>query len=98
MDEYIKRSKLIEALEDQLEEHGNPDLDHQPIAYGSKLGITYGLALAKTFPAEDVVEVVRCKDCEYFNGEVCSLHSDPYGDFEVKMLPNDFCSHGEREN
>ena len=50
-------------------------------------------------PTDDVVEVVRCKDCKYLDrtdcfGE-CSLFKDrdePRGE----MLPNDFCSYGKR--
>ena len=41
-------------------------------------------------------KLVRCKDCEHFNGEVCSMHSADYSDYEVKMSPNDYCSYGER--
>lgn len=98
MTEYIERNKLIKELEFQLEEHGNPDLDHQPIAYGSKLGIMYGLSIAKTFPAEDVVEVVRCEDCAYRDGIVdtcnniyCRLHD---GRFDK----DGYCSYGKKEN
>lgn len=44
--------------------------------------------------AADVVEVVRCKDCKYWQHEedvdfVCTRH---YG----YRLSSDFCSHGER--
>ena len=40
-------------------------------------------------PIEDVVEVVRCKDCEYNNE--CSVQD--FGE----MHQNDFCSHGKRK-
>ena len=45
----------------------------------------------------DVVEVVRCKDCRYFNGEICSCHSDNYGEHEVLVEADDYCSFGRRE-
>ena len=44
-------------------------------------------------PAADVVEVVRCKDCKYYNPHVsfnCSKNL-------IDMHPYDFCSRGERE-
>ena len=44
------------------------------------------------FPTADVVEVVRCKDCQNYNGEQynCWL-------MRTKMKPVDFCSYGERK-
>lgn len=50
-------------------------------------------------PTADVVEVVRCKDCEYLEptdcfGE-CSLWNDR-GEPHGEMQPNDFCSYGKR--
>ena len=55
-------------------------------------------------PRVDAVEVVRCKDCKYWaenkHGCECSYHSqkesEDYPAFAVEMLPNDFCSYGER--
>ena len=61
MNEYIEREKLIKEFEFQLEEHGNPDLDRQPVAYGSKLGTMYGLSIAQTIPAADVETVIHGK-------------------------------------
>ena len=105
MAEYIERDKLIEALEDQLEEHGNPSPNNQPIAYGSKLGITYGLAVAKTIPAADVINVVRCKGCVYchehtkWNGVDylgCNRLAGLCDGQVVEVREDDFCSYGER--
>ena len=39
----------------------------------------------------DLVEVVRCKDCRYFDGVFG--HCDNHG---MAILPNEFCSYGER--
>lgn len=47
-------------------------------------------------PTADVVEVVRCKDCEHgqsynmFGSRYCLKHND------VAVKDNDFCSYGER--
>ena len=50
-------------------------------------------------PTADVVEVVRCKDCKYFNDikHTCSLHSHELIRFQVSMEFNDYCSYGERK-
>ena len=61
------------------------------------------LKILEKEPTADVVEVVRCKDCK------CSEHCYPaksvgeeaveawYCKIRIKhMLPNDFCSYGER--
>lgn len=45
-------------------------------------------AIART-PTEDVVKVVRCKDCKYFSE---LHHCDVLGFCE----PNEYCSSGER--
>lgn len=52
-------------------------------------------------PTIDAVEVVRCRECEYWkcnpntkNYGVCRKVS--YDDFEVVMEKDDFCSYGER--
>ncbi len=50
----------------------------------------------KDIPSADVVEVVRCKDCEHgqsynmFGSRYCLKHND------VAVRDNDFCSYGER--
>ena len=47
-------------------------------------------ALSKV-PTVDAVEVVRCKDCVYFWGGVCTAHTDV-----ISTDDNEFCSWGER--
>jgi hypothetical protein len=57
-------------------------------------------------PTVDAVEVVRCKDCKHYSSDQygceCGLHSEKenedYPAFAVQMLPNDFCSYGERKD
>ena len=50
----------------------------------------------------DVVEVVRCRDCKYYDKKYhqCKLHSeepDQYSTgFIFNMQEDDFCSYGER--
>lgn len=49
----------------------------------------------KDAPTVDAVEVVRCKDCENWDGEEhwCNIR-DSYG-WDYK--PNDFCSYGDKK-
>lgn len=60
-------------------------------------------AIAQT-PSEDVVEVVRCKDCRHFNeGDPVFLRTpDTCGYFsgydDVEVNPDDFCSRGSRKD
>ena len=53
-------------------------------------------------PDVDAVEVVRCKDCEYFksidyNLNKCEEHSDGWGDHTVYVGEDDYCSFGVRK-
>ena len=54
----------------------------------------------------DAVPVVRCKDCKWYNTKnhhiICELHSEIHNQyssgFDMQMLPDDFCSYGERKD
>lgn len=49
------------------------------------------------FPTEDVVEVVRCKDCKYNNTITCPTYIDNMnGDATQILSGSDYCSRGER--
>lgn len=51
-------------------------------------------------PAADVVEVVRCKDCEHYfcDTPYCKKHKVGYCAFdEIVKDKNHFCSYGERK-
>lgn len=41
-------------------------------------------------PTIDAVEVVRCRDCRYFNGE------NKFCDYSIQVKDDDYCSYGER--
>jgi threonine dehydrogenase-like Zn-dependent dehydrogenase len=45
-----------------------------------------------TVVANDVVPVVRCKDCKNYHTNVCPLRAWEYTE------PDDFCSYGERKD
>lgn len=49
------------------------------------------------------VEVVRCKDCKHFDSYrcwICTMHSlketEDESGANIYMMPDDFCSYGER--
>lgn len=65
-------------------------------------GKSYIPSLAK-FPTADVVEVVRCKDCKYFeieDGDILGLCKCGYiaVSYNGELYPKetDFCSYGEK--
>lgn len=86
MDDYIKRKDAIEAACMGC----NDDFSNEPCE-PSDCDITRKIM---ELPSADVVEVVRCKDCKYWNQETdltyCSKKSWLGTDAE------DYCSFGER--
>lgn len=98
-----EKKKLIYAddLMDHIRANGNPD--RYPTATPNDV-YAFAIASVETAKEVDAVEVVRCKDCKYWSenqhGCECSFHSEKenedYPAFAVLMLPNDFCSYGER--
>ena len=52
----------------------------------------------RKIPAADVVEVVRCKDCEHWGGVIYGFVCRKFSGIETKicMHADDFCSCGER--
>ena len=54
---YIDADALIEHLEDNLRECGNPDMATKPITYGFIIGLKNVLSYAQTLPTTEVVEV-----------------------------------------
>lgn len=80
---YIKREPLLQIAK-KLQ--------------GSAFGGPLIVRAIEEAPAEDVVEVVRCKDCKHYkeweDGDItCSFWTV---DWDVTTKPNAFCSCGER--
>lgn len=44
-------------------------------------------------PAADVVEVVRCAECQYFGTDLCALDT-----YLFEVTENGFCNYGERRD
>lgn len=84
MDDYISRQAAIDIVSRNLERMNNVTS-----------GAMYGPAelWLKEVPAADVVEVVRCKDCKWYNKSGCAIY---IADDTDKPTENDFCSFGER--
>ena len=93
MSDYIKREDAIKALCDICEA-----LLKQSGAGEVAKARRGKCPIIKAIPAADVVEVVRCRDCEHWE---CNPGTDRYGscqkvaydDFEVVMEGDDFCSY-----
>lgn len=68
-------------------------------------GFTEADRIIRNMPVADVVEVVRCKDCEYWQDKnskgtqgicLCGEKEMNYGG-EFYSFANDFCSYGKRK-
>lgn len=85
MDEYISREEAKQFFN---------------LNFGSVSHAVIAARLLDEIPAADVVEVVRCKDCDYFKKckEVEGVSWTGfcrYGDFHTDE--DDFCSRGKRK-
>lgn len=57
-----------------------------------------------SIPSADVVEVVRCRDCKWFNHYTMECESDDVAtdheggaSFSINFGPDDFCPYGQRK-
>ena len=85
------REKLIEILRCGIEHH--EELKEKWII-GGKVGERPSIikSFADILVTNDVVQVVRCKDCTQYNGHRYCRYT------ELIVLDNDFCSYGERKD
>lgn len=93
MAEYLNKEMFLQSmglLGDETK-YGNRDGEHQSRSYGTWMGYEIMGSVEDSVVEEDVVPVVRCKDCRYFNGALG--HCDNHG---MGIIPNEFCSYGER--
>ena len=95
MAEYIERNALIAKFKRLT--LGENSLVERLFADGV-------YAVIETFPAADVVEVVRCRDCKWFNHYTMECESDDVAtdheggaSFSINFGPDDFCSYGQRK-
>lgn len=90
--EYIERGAVIDILRKYSTEN--------PSSLGRHSGVAdIAMCEVDRVPAADVVEVVRCKDCHYY--EEVEYYPDGTKNicrtFKRQMHSNDFCSYGERK-
>lgn len=67
-------------------------------SYYNNAGLLVGMEAIKELESEDVVEVVRCKDCtHYFTNDLekAKNHGAECTMMARRTVPNDFCSYGE---
>ena len=93
---YIEREKAIDEIDKWLDSVGYVTVGKGLTSYGELIG-----CLEDT-PAADVVEVVRCKDCKWYqNLEIVDKVQTRCFNLAVLFRvcnPNDFCSYGERKD
>lgn len=87
---YIDRDALINDFESDLIIRMFDNLKGTPKP--KTIDIDDVIKRIEDFHTEDVVEVVRCKDCKFYGNGDCSVQS------VRSMYPNDYCSYGERRN
>lgn len=90
MIEYITKEQAVDALKETL---WDDDFDEFLMHY-------FELSIKKVKPA-NVVEVVRCKDCRYFENVTTSgrgyCHCTLIGICNI-VYRDDFCSNGKRND
>ena len=113
MKEYIEREKAVEEIKKYVIDTYDTDLDDYEhwdngvVKYILE-GLYEAVARLDEVPTADVVEVVRCKDCDfatknpYVNGQyICekTRHNSRTGELVGKILviDTDFCNYGIRK-
>lgn len=92
---YVDRDALINDFESDLIIRMFDNLKGAPRP--KTIDIADVIKRIEDFPTEDVVEVVRCKDCKYNNTIACPTYIDNMnGDATQILSGSDYCSRGER--
>ena len=92
---YIDRDALINDFESGLIIRMFDNLKGTPRS--KTIDIADVIKRIEDFHTEDVVEVVRCKDCKYNNTIACPTYIDNMnGDATQILSGSDYCSRGER--
>lgn len=85
MAEYIERQELINQIRLMVNRSSVGETSLNDISAKTIC------SLILEAPTADVVEVVRCRDCEDYNGHrYCEYNAVP-------VLDDDFCSYGRRK-
>ena len=95
MREYLNKELFLQSmgLVGDETKYGNKDKDHQTRSYSTWMGYEImGSVDDSIVEEEDIVEVVRCKDCKFYDTILCFMN-DIYN-----CSDDDFCSYGERKD
>ena len=95
MAKYLNKDLFLQSmgLVGDETKYGNRDAEHSNRSYSTWMGYEIMGSVEDSEVEEDVVEVVRCKDCKrYSQSGLCNL----YLSVSHEMKPDDFCSYGER--
>lgn len=92
---YIDRDALINDFESDLIIRMFYNLKGSPRPRA--IDIADVIKRIEDFSTEDIVKVVRCKDCKYNNTIACPTYIDNMnGDATQILSGSDYCSRGER--
>ena len=83
--DYISREAALSCFSDWIDRYGHEHTADEMVEYQR----------IEELPAADVVEVVRCKDCQHYNPEATDWRCDIVTGL-VEPYDDDFCSYGER--
>ena len=86
MADYISRQKAIEAI---------MDLPNCPNGYSDTYDKACIIGMLEEVQTANVVEVVRCKDCKYYQRDLMWGHGYCYGQ---KRKEDWFCADGRRRD
>ena len=99
MAEYIDKEQFLASmgLTGDETKYGNRDAEHQHRSYSTYMSYEIMDCVDDSIVEEELVPVVRCKDCVYCDPE--NRHCDhPMGTVvPVPRKQEDFCSYGERK-
>ena len=91
---HIDRDKLLKDISESVVFSGRSGIPSAEVRGANKV-----IDRIKSAPAADVVEVVRCKDCKWFEpyeGEEHKGNCAELVGLESCVYEDDFCSYGER--
>lgn len=92
---YIDRDALINDFESDLIIRMFYNLKGSPRPMA--IDIADVIKRIEDFSTEDIVKVVRCKDCKYCNTISCPTYIDNLNGDDTQILSgNDYCSRGKR--
>ena len=92
MAEYIEREALLAELQEEID-FETPMYTTEQNEYFNR-GLKCALRDVKRQSTADVVEVVRCKDCRWYDRGLCNCDQWWNDDRAVVIDDNDYCSYG----